>query len=131
MDWLEKLMQDNGGEQGGNDNGGATVIDAPPVVDNTNEEKVEPPKDYHVLIHNDDVTPFEVVVAVLSEVFGMARDRAMSIMMAAHNNGKAIVATFSKDMAETKAMQAMELARREVNPVTHQQVPLTFSVEEA
>lgn len=130
MDWLKELMQNNGEQQDGG-NGGATVIDAPPVIDNQNDEKVEPPKDYHVLIHNDDVTPFEVVVEVLATVFSMPKNRAMAVMLAAHNSGKAIVATYSKDMAETKADQAMEMARKEVNSVTGQQVPLTFSVEEA
>jgi ATP-dependent Clp protease adapter protein ClpS len=108
-----------------------TVIDTPPVLDNQNEEKIDTPKDYHVMLHNDDNTPVNVVVDVLHTVFQMERARSMQIMMAAHNSGKAIVCTRNKDMAETLADKAMALAAQETNPVTRQQVSLKFTAEEA
>lgn len=128
MNWLEKLTNGSQNTDVGDD---TVVIQAPPQLDTINDERVETPKDYNVLLHNDDHTPFNVVVDVLKEVFDIAPDRAMSIMMAAHNNGTAVVATMSKDMAETKAVQAMEAASRETNPVTGDNCMLQFSTEEA
>lgn len=104
---------------------------APVIPQTVEDEKVDTPKQYSVLIHNDDHTPFDVVVDVLNTVFSHPRPRAVAIMMAAHTTGKALVATMSKDMAETKALQAMDLAGRSINPVTRQPCFLQFSTEEA
>lgn len=109
------------------------VIDRPPKLGtvSVNKEKIDTPKQYHVMLWNDDNTPSTVVIEVLSKVFGLNSLRATKIMMAAHVNGKAIVATMSRDMAETKANQAMDLALQYDNPVTKKPVFLQFSTEEA
>ena len=49
----------------------------------------EPP--YKVILHNDDFTPMEHVVATLRKVVRLSLPRAVSIMLEAHNNGKAVV----------------------------------------
>ena len=126
QEFLRTVANDQ--QENGNDNG-ATVIDRPPQLD-ANNEKVDVPKNYAVLVHNDDHTPFDVVVEVLRQIFGFDGRRAMQIMMAAHTSGKAVVAIMSKDMAETKATQAMDLASTFKNPVTDADVSLQFSTEE-
>ncbi|WP_200372007.1 ATP-dependent Clp protease adaptor ClpS [Rhodovibrio salinarum] len=72
---------------------------------------------YKVLLHNDDYTPREFVVAVLYSVFGMHESKAYSVMMTAHQQGTALVAVYAKDIAETKAQEACDMARQEGHPL--------------
>jgi ATP-dependent Clp protease adaptor protein ClpS len=59
----------------------------------------EPP--YKVILHNDDYTPMEHVVAVLRKVIPrMSLPRAVSIMLEAHTKGKAVVTKCHKELAE-------------------------------
>lgn len=59
----------------------------------------EPP--YKVILHNDDYTPMEHVVAVLRKVIPrMSVRRAVSIMLEAHTRGKAVAAKAHKELAE-------------------------------
>ncbi len=60
---------------------------------------VEPP--YKVILHNDDYTPMEHVVAALRKVIPrMSPARAVSIMLEAHTKGKAIVTKCHRELAE-------------------------------
>ncbi len=60
---------------------------------------MEPP--YKVILHNDDFTPMEHVVAVLQKSHPrMSVKRAVEIMMEAHKNGKAVVIKCHKELAE-------------------------------
>jgi ATP-dependent Clp protease adaptor protein ClpS len=59
----------------------------------------EPP--YKVILHNDDYTPMEHVVAALRKVIPrMSLPRAVSIMFEAHTKGKAVVTKCHKELAE-------------------------------
>jgi ATP-dependent Clp protease adaptor protein ClpS len=59
----------------------------------------EPP--YKVILHNDDFTPMEHVVAALRKVIPrMSLPRAVSIMLEAHTKGKAVAAKAHKELAE-------------------------------
>ncbi len=59
----------------------------------------EPP--YKVILHNDDYTPMEHVVAALRKVIPrMPLTRAVSIMLEAHTKGKAVVTKCHKELAE-------------------------------
>ncbi len=59
----------------------------------------EPP--YKVILHNDDYTPMEHVIAVLRKVIPrMSMRRAVSIMLEAHTNGKAVATKCHKELAE-------------------------------
>jgi ATP-dependent Clp protease adaptor protein ClpS len=99
------------------------------IVDNVRTEKnsefevqeakpqLKEPSMYQVLMHNDDFTPMEFVVAVLETFFSMDRIRATNIMYEVHTIGKAICGVYSKDVAETKIDQVMEYARRHDHPL--------------
>ena len=59
----------------------------------------EPP--YKVILHNDDYTPMEHVVAALRKVIPrMSPQRAVAIMLEAHTRGKAVVTKCHKELAE-------------------------------
>lgn len=79
--------------------------------------QTERPKVYKVLLLNDDYTPREFVVAILRAVFRMTTDQANGVMLAAHQKGMCVVAVYTRDIAETKATQATDMAQREGFPL--------------
>jgi len=79
--------------------------------------KTQRPRMYKVILLNDDYTPREFVVAVLRVVFGLGDEQAYRVMMAAHQLGAAVIAVYTRDIAETKASEANELARQEGHPL--------------
>lgn len=80
--------------------------------------KVERPKMHKVILLNDDYTPRDFVVEVLRVVFRMSEGEALPVMLAAHQQGAAIVAVFTQEIAETKAMQATEAGAENGYPLT-------------
>ncbi len=79
--------------------------------------KLKTPSMYEVVMHNDDFTPMEFVVAVLEAFFSMERMVATRVMYEIHTTGRAICGVFSKDVAETKVDQVTEYARRHEYPL--------------
>ncbi len=56
---------------------------------------------YRVLLHNDDFNSMEHVVQVLvTNIPGMSETSAISVMMEAHQNDKALVITCNQEHAE-------------------------------
>jgi ATP-dependent Clp protease adaptor protein ClpS len=75
------------------------------------------PSLYKIVMHNDDFTTMEFVVAVLEMFFHMERLIATRIMYEIHHTGKAICGIYSRDVAETKVDQVKEHARRHEYPL--------------
>jgi len=86
------------------------------------EQGVDEPKRYHVLLHNDDYTTMDFVVMVLTTVFHHTQEAALTIMLNVHEKGVGVAGTFSYEVAESKAQKVMKLARE-------QEFPLRCSVE--
>jgi len=80
-------------------------------------KKVARPPLYKVILLNDDFTPREFVVRVLKAEFRMSEDQAHNVMITAHTKGACVVAVFVKDVAETKATRATDMARGEGYPL--------------
>lgn len=72
---------------------------------------------YKVIMLNDDYTPMEFVVEVLESFFNMHREQATQIMLKVHNDGSAVCGIFTRDIAETKALQVNEYARENQHPL--------------
>lgn len=75
-------------------------------------------KPYKVIIQNDDVTPMDFVVVVLRVFFGLSYDEAISVMLTAHNEGRALVCTLPFEEAQDRVYQAHDAARAEGYPLT-------------
>ncbi|MCQ2236833.1 MAG: ATP-dependent Clp protease adaptor ClpS [Bacteroidales bacterium] len=81
------------------------------------DEVLESPS-YDVVMHNDDETTMEFVVALLITVFFKSKAEATSLMMKIHNEGAAIVGTYNSiDIANSKASKAESLARTNDYPL--------------
>lgn len=79
--------------------------------------KTKRPRLYKVILVNDDFTPREFVVHVLKAVFRITGEQSYRIMMTAHQRGVCVVAVFTRDVAESKATEAIDLARRAEQPL--------------
>jgi ATP-dependent Clp protease adaptor protein ClpS len=89
---------------------------APYRVDKPQEAVTEPPM-FHVVLLNDDYTSMEFVVKVIQQVFGHPPVQASRIMMEVHTKGRAVVGTFVRDIARTKAETVMQMAFKENYPL--------------
>lgn len=72
---------------------------------------------YRVLMHNDDYTTMEFVVAVLIAVFRKSPTEANRIMLHIHFKGTGICGTYPYEVAETKIGKVQAMARREGFPL--------------
>lgn len=75
-------------------------------------------KPYRVIVENDDVTPMEFVVMVLRLFFGLSNEGAMSVMLTAHYEGRALVTTLPFEEAQQRVYEAHHAAREEGFPLT-------------
>ena len=79
------------------------------VIDREKEDvATKLPPMYHVFLNNDDYVEGNAVVGALVEAFGIGQQIALQVMIAAHREGRALVGTFTRDVAETKAAKAVE-----------------------
>jgi ATP-dependent Clp protease adaptor protein ClpS len=72
---------------------------------------------YKVILVNDDFTPRDFVVTILKAEFRMPEPQALKVMLTAHQKGSCVVAVFTRDVAETKATRAVEMARSKGYPL--------------
>jgi len=81
------------------------------------ELDLEEPKKYVVLLLNDDFSTMEFVIEILTKVFRKSLEESEAIMLAVHNNGKAICGVYTKEIAYTKVAQVKTMARKENFPL--------------
>lgn len=73
--------------------------------------RVTEPKNWKVILLNDDSTPMEFVISLLMETFRHTQDTANQIMIQVHETGSGIAGTYSFEIAEAKAVESTNLAR--------------------
>ncbi len=98
-------------------------IDSGGDVMTESESKLEKPKLYKVLLHNDDFTTMEFVVFVLQYVFNRSDAEAFTIMLKVHNEGAGIAGIYPFEIANMKSQKAINLARA-------REYPLLCTIEE-
>ena len=79
--------------------------------------KVQRPRRYKVLLHNDDYTTMEYVVEVLRRFFHKSETEALHIMLTVHKKGSAVAGVYPRDVAETKVAEVMRDARENGHPL--------------
>jgi len=78
--------------------------------------KLEKPKLFKVLLHNDDFTTMEFVVWVLEYVFMRESAEAVAVMLSVHNEGVGVAGIYPYEIANMKAEKAMNLAKAREYP---------------
>jgi len=80
------------------------------------ETKLEKPKLFKVLLHNDDFTTMDFVVFILIQVFKRSEIEAFTIMFKVHNEGVGVAGVYPFEVAQMKAEKAMNMARAHEYP---------------
>ena len=81
------------------------------------QTRVERPRLYEVVLHNDDYTTQEFVVYVLMKFFQHDAAAAQQIMLSVHTKGMGVAGAYPRDIAETKAAQVVRYARDNEMPL--------------
>ena len=88
------------------------------------EKKLDEPKMFRVVLHNDHYTTMDFVVEVLVSIFRMPTARAVQVMLDVHRKGVGVCGVYTLDIALTKVNQVHQMARA-------REFPLKCSYEEA
>lgn len=72
---------------------------------------VEPPSPWKVIVLNDDHTPMEFVIKLLTGIFRHDQKSAQDLTLEIHNTGSAVVGVYSFEIAEQKGLEATQLSR--------------------
>ena len=88
------------------------------------DNRLKEPKQYCVVMLNDDFTSMDFVVKILVDIFHKDPATAEQIMMTVHTNGRAVVGIYPYDIAATKVNAALDRAKAEG-------FPFRMTIEEA
>lgn len=80
-------------------------------------EELREPSLYKVLLHNDDYTSMEFVVAILENIFGKTPATATRIMLDVHQEGIGVAGIYTREIGETKIELVHHLARKNGFPL--------------
>lgn len=78
---------------------------------------IKTPSMWKVILHNDDFTPMDFVVAVLMQIFGKSLEESVALMLTVHNEGRAVVSLYTREIAETKVRETMTAAQNAGHPL--------------
>ena len=87
------------------------------LTQSLSEQKLERPRMWRVLLHNDDYTTQEFVVWILESIFNKPRAEAFTIMMSVHRSGLGVAGVYTHDVAETKLKAARQRAEEHEFPL--------------
>ncbi len=79
--------------------------------------EVREPRQYVVILHNDDYTTMEFVIEVLTRFFKKTHEEALAVTLQVHQAGRGVAGIYSHEIAETKVFQVTELARGRGHPL--------------
>jgi ATP-dependent Clp protease adaptor protein ClpS len=80
-------------------------------IDEKITTSLQPPKLWKVIFLNDNQTPMEFVIDLLTTIFKHTPNSARDLTLEVHNEGAAVVGTYSHEIAEQKGLEATQSAR--------------------
>ncbi len=92
-------------------------LDSDILLEEDIKSKFRRPSMFKVVLMNDDYTPMDFVIEVLSKFFNMDSDKATEVMLTIHYKGKAVCGVYSSEIAETKVDQVCRFARNNEHPL--------------
>lgn len=88
-----------------------------PGVAIADKTKLQPPKMYKVLLHNDDYTTMEFVIHVLTKFFSKNYDEAHAVMLKVHHDGVGICGIYTYEVAESKSSKVNKYSKGKGHPL--------------
>jgi ATP-dependent Clp protease adaptor protein ClpS len=86
------------------------------AVEEAKPQLKKPPL-YKVILLNDDFTPMDFVVEILTEFFNMSYEKATQVMLQVHYEGVGVCGTYTRDVAETKVFIVNDYSRQNHHPL--------------
>jgi ATP-dependent Clp protease adaptor protein ClpS len=90
-------------------------------TETTVEEKVvvalQPPGMWKVIFLNDDQTPMELVIDLLTGIFKHPESKAKDITLEIHETGSGVAGVYPFEIAEQKGIEATGIARQNGAPL--------------
>jgi ATP-dependent Clp protease adaptor protein ClpS len=81
------------------------------------ESKLDEPRMFRVLLHNDHYTTMDFVVEVLMKIFHKPAAEATKIMLDVHKKGQGVCGVYIYDVAVTKVSQVHRTAKQRGFPL--------------
>ena len=78
---------------------------------------IEVPPEKDVVFYNDDYTTMEFVVNVLMSIFNKSHDDAQMLMQTVHNQGCAVIGTYTYDIAVSRTNLTRSIAKKNGFPL--------------
>lgn len=85
----------------------STAVD----IDEKIEQVIATPERYKVILLNDDHTPMDFVIEILTSIFKHTSEIARDLTMKVHQEGSAVCGIYSFELAEQKSIEATTLSR--------------------
>jgi ATP-dependent Clp protease adaptor protein ClpS len=79
--------------------------------------QLAPPALWKVIFLNDDQTPMELVIELLTGIFKHTESKAKEITLEIHETGSSIVGVYPFEIAEQKGIEATTIARQNGSPL--------------
>lgn len=79
--------------------------------------QLEPPRLWKVIFLNDEQTPMELVIELLTGIFKHSESKAREITIEIHETGSGIAGIYPFEIAEHKGIEATTLARQHGSPL--------------
>ena len=86
-------------------------------IDEKIEKDIEEPKKYKVVMLNDDKTPMDWVIGLLTLIFKHSQETAEKITLTIHNEGSGVVGVYTYEIAEQKTAEAITASRENGFPL--------------
>ncbi len=81
------------------------------------QQRVERPPRFKVILYNDDFTPMEFVVSLLEGVFRKGPAEATQLMLQIHRGGMGVAGVYVLEIAETKVGTVHRMAEERGYPL--------------
>ena len=78
---------------------------------------LQPPKLWKVVFLNDDQTPMDLVIELLTSIFKHSVSRAKEITMEIHETGSGVAGVYTFEIAEQRGLEATNIARANGSPL--------------
>lgn len=92
-------------------------VDSDVKIDEKIKQSIQEPKRWKVIFLNDEYTPIDFVISVLTTIFKHSQDTAKDITLQIHNEGSGIAGVYTFEIAEVKAVETTSISRSQGFPL--------------
>jgi len=92
-------------------------VDTEVIIDEKIKHTIQEPLRYKVVMLNDDQTPMDWVIDVLVSIFKHSETTAKELTLTIHNDGSGVAGIYTYEIAEQKAIEAVNASRERGFPL--------------